>query len=218
MSLFGRIPFWTPTRFPEAICPRYGPVYIDDIDFSSTLIWYHTYTRTCRHKLTHPHIHDTKRVGSIDWHIHINILLIPTAAISQTAAICITVNDWLAETNFTLQQVCNIFTFQKLLFCRKQIPAEWNQLDEVLPGIHRLYTDRNSTDKQNKNTHIHGNTKLGRANKNKNKWCPHFKNNFTNPSLFIGKIWTPLPNLFFGKLEKLNKGERENLNWKLQFS
>ena len=101
MSLFGCIPFWTPTRFPEAICPRYGPVYIDDINFSGTLIWYHTYTRTCRHKLTHPHIHNTKRAGSIDWHIHINILLIPTAAISQTAAICITVNDWLAETNFT---------------------------------------------------------------------------------------------------------------------
>ena len=26
IPLFGRFPFWVPTRFPEAICPRYGPV------------------------------------------------------------------------------------------------------------------------------------------------------------------------------------------------
>ena len=34
MSLFGRFPFWVPTRFLEAICPRYGPVRTIKLFFS----------------------------------------------------------------------------------------------------------------------------------------------------------------------------------------
>ena len=29
MSLFGCFRFWTPTRFPELICPRYDPGYVN---------------------------------------------------------------------------------------------------------------------------------------------------------------------------------------------
>ena len=34
MSLFGRFPFWVPTRFLEAFCPRYGPVRTIKLFFS----------------------------------------------------------------------------------------------------------------------------------------------------------------------------------------
>ena len=84
-------------------------------------------------------------------------------------------------------------------------------------------TDRNGVNKQNTHTHTHthtlntqGKITLEKVSSYENKWYPPFlkKNTpiyFFNPSIFIGKIWTPL----FSKILKTHplcpfiKGERE---------
>ena len=87
-------------------CQVYWRFDMDDINFASTLIWYHTYRQT------HTGYTGTNRLKHINKHI-----LTPSAA-PVTLASRITLNKYLSDTNIYFTEVDNVFAFQKLLNCR----------------------------------------------------------------------------------------------------